>query len=194
VTGPAAFRPLRRDDFLLLATWLAEPLVARWWNHETSMQAVERDFGASIDGRDAAEVFLAVDSGRPFGLIQRYAIASSAEYLAELSTVCDVPPGALSIDYLIGEPDFRGRGLAAAMIAAFVDHTWRACPAAADILVPVALGNRASWRSLERSGFTRIAEGELTPDNPIDPRDHVVYHRGRGWTRAGSPTRRCGGT
>jgi len=180
VTAVVAFRPLRRDDFPLVTAWLAEPLVARWWSHETSMEAVERDFGASVDGHDAAEVFLAIACGRPFGLIQRYAIAGSAEYLAELSAICNVPPGALSIDYLIGEPDFRGRGLGAAMIAAVVEDTWRAFPAAADILVPVALGNRASWRSLERSGFTRIAEGQLTPDNPIDPRDHVVYHRERG--------------
>ncbi|WP_242611122.1 GNAT family N-acetyltransferase [Blastococcus saxobsidens] len=24
-------RPLRRSDFPMLAQWLAEPLVARWW-------------------------------------------------------------------------------------------------------------------------------------------------------------------
>ncbi len=41
--------------------------------------------------------------------------------------------------------------------------------------MPVAAGNRASWRALERAGFTRIAAGPLPPDNPIDPPDHVVY-------------------
>ena len=29
-------RPLQRADFPLLARWLAEPLVARWWAHETT--------------------------------------------------------------------------------------------------------------------------------------------------------------
>ena len=47
------FRPLERTDFDLLAAWLAEPLVARWWNHETSPEALERDFGPTIDGNDA---------------------------------------------------------------------------------------------------------------------------------------------
>lgn len=169
------FRSLRRDDFAVLRRWLAEPLVSRWWNHESTPEAVERDFGPSVDGRDATELFLACVSDRPFGLIQRYPIAAYEEYVAELSQVCPVPPGALSIDYLIGEPQLRGRHLGARMISALVAATWRSCPGADDIIVPVAAGNTASWRALERAGFARIAEGRMTPDNPVDPPDHYVY-------------------
>jgi aminoglycoside 6'-N-acetyltransferase len=170
-----AFRPLRRTDFALLARWLAEPLVARWWNHETSAAAVERDFGTSVDGRDATEIFIAMLDQRPFGLIQRYPIHAYSEYVEELSAVCTVPPEAVSVDYLIGEADLRGHGLGAAMIARFVEQTWDAHPEAADVIVPVSVANRASWRALERAGFERIAEGELEPDNPRDSRDHYIY-------------------
>ena len=148
------FRALRRDDFALLARWLAEPSVALWWNNETSPDAIERDFGRSVDKRDATELFIAVLSGRPFGLLQRYPIAAYPDYLEELSRVCLVPHTALSIDYLIGEPELRGQGLGAAMIAAFVAACWAACRDATTILVPVASGNLASWRALERAGFT----------------------------------------
>ena len=117
--------------------------------------------------------------GRPFGLIQRYPIAAYGEYAQELARILPLPAGALSIDYLIGEPDQRGRGLGAAMIGAFVAESWDAHPASADVIVPVAAGNRASWRALERAGFVRVAEGPLAPDNPIDPPDHVVYRIGR---------------
>ena len=172
---PVTLRLLRREDFALLAAWLAEPLVARWWNHEFSPAAVERDFGPSVDGGEATEVFLAHVGGRPFGLVQRYAIAAYPEYLEELAPICTVPPGALSIDYLIGEPSMRGRGAGAATIAAFVAEGWVRHPTARDVVVPVAAGNVASWRALERAGFTRVAEGPLTPDNPVDPPDHVVY-------------------
>jgi aminoglycoside 6'-N-acetyltransferase len=176
---PIAFRPLRRDDFGRLATWLAEPLVARWWNHDASPEAIERDFGTSVDGGDATEMFVAMLDGEPLGLIQRYPIAAYPEYVEELTRVCAIPPGSLSIDYLIGEPDARGRGVGAAMIGAFVAESWGAHPAARDVVVPVAAGNRASWRALERAGFTRIAEGPLEPDNPVDPPDHVVYRIAR---------------
>ena len=170
-----AFRPLERADFPRLARWLAEPLVARWWNHEFSPEAIERDFGPSLDGSDVTEHFVASLVGRPFGLIQRYPIAAYPAYVAELTAVCPVPPGALSVDYLVGDPRQRGKGLGARMIAGLVARSWTAHPAAGHVIVPVALGNRASWRALEQAGFRRIAEGELEPDNPRDPRDHCVY-------------------
>jgi aminoglycoside 6'-N-acetyltransferase len=169
------FVPLRRADLPLLSTWLAEPLVARWWSHDTTPEAVERDFGASIDGTDATELFVAAAAGRPFGLIQRYPIAAYPEFVDELSAVCAVPPGALSIDYLIGDPAARGRRRGSAMIAAFVAASWAQCPAATCVVVPVSAGNRASWRALERAGFRLVATGELEPGNPLDPRDHVIY-------------------
>ena len=170
-----AFRPLQREDFPLLGAWLAEPLVARWWNHDHRPQAIERDFGPCVDGADPTEIFIASAEDSAFGLIQRYRIDDNPEWRQELSTVWPVPPGALSMDYLIGEAAFRGRGLGALMIATAVNQAWDRYPDAGDVVVPVAAGNRASWRALERVGFRRVAGGELTPDNPVDPRDHLVY-------------------
>ena len=173
------FRPLVRADLPLLARWLAEPLVARWWAHDPSPAAVEADFGPVLDGADPTEIELACAEDRPFGLLQRYTFADNPEYGEELAPVFPVPDGALSIDYLIGEPSMRGRRLGARTIAAFVGEGWARYPAARDVVVPVAAGNVASWRALERAGFTRVAEGPLTPDNPVDPPDHVVYRIGR---------------
>jgi aminoglycoside 6'-N-acetyltransferase len=169
------FVPLSRANFPLLRSWLDEPLVHRWWNHETRDEALERDFGAGIDHAEPTDYFLAVLDQRPFGLIQRYPIAAYPEYVTDLAGAVDVPDGAMSIDYLIGEPDCRGRGLGAAMITEFVTLLWADFPHASQVIVPVVAGNEASWRALARAGFTRIAEAELEPDNPVDPRDHVIY-------------------
>jgi aminoglycoside 6'-N-acetyltransferase len=177
--GPITFVRLTRDDFPLLSKWLSDPTVARWWDHETSPEAVERDFGAEVDGTEPSEVFLAWTGGHPFGLIQRYAIADYPEYVEELSAVCPISGSAVSIDYLIGEPDRRGRGLGAAMIAAFVAESWAAYPDASAVVVAMHQHNAASWRAVERAGFRRIAEGELTPDNPVDNRDHYLYQLDR---------------
>jgi aminoglycoside 6'-N-acetyltransferase len=175
-------RPLTRADLPLLGRWLAEPLVARWWHHDSSPAAVERDFGPSLDGADVTALYLGWAPGwspdgaaAPFGLVQVYPIEAYPEYVAEFAGVCPVPPGALSIDYLVGEPAARGRGLGAGLIAAAVARGFTDHPAARDVLVPVALGNTASWRALRRAGATWYAEGEMDPDHPDDPRDHVVH-------------------
>ena len=45
----------------------------------------------------------------------------------------------------------------------------------ARIIVAVQAGNHASCRALERTGFIPVTRGEMTPDNPADDREHVIY-------------------
>ncbi|MFC0526646.1 hypothetical protein [Phytohabitans kaempferiae] len=40
-------------------------------------------------------------------------------------------------------------------------------------------GNVASWRALEKAGFTRIGAGPIEPDNPADDPSHYVYRLDR---------------
>lgn len=173
--SPIHLRPLRRTEFELLGRWLAEPLVAKWWNHDTNAAAVERDYGPAVDGREPASVLIAEIETRPFGLIQHYPIAAYPDYLGELAAVCRVPEGAVSIDYLIGSADHRGWGLGTRMIATCVKRIWTECSEVVAVIVPVHVENRASWRALERAGFSRAAQGQLKPDNPGHSRDHYVY-------------------
>ncbi len=166
-------------DFDLLRKWLARPHVARWWNHETSPEAIERDFGPTVRGEELNEDLLALLDGRPFGLAQRCRISDYDEYVIPLREIVAVPDDAMSIDYLIGDPALVGRGWGTRMLRSLVADTWAAHPAASCIIVPVSAANTASWRALERAGLARVAEGELEPDNPIDDRHHVVHRINR---------------
>ncbi len=170
-----AFRPVGAGDFPLLAAWLAEPHVTRWWHHETSPAAVERDFGPAARGEEPAEDLLACLDGVPIGLVQRCLLGDYPDYLAELAPVVPVPDGAVTIDYLIGDPARIGHGLGPRVIAAAVEQTWQRYPDAPAVLVPVVAANRASWRALEKAGARRVGSGDLEPDNPIDDRLHHVY-------------------
>jgi aminoglycoside 6'-N-acetyltransferase len=169
------WRPLAEPDFPLLREWLERPHVARWWNHETSPEAVARDFGPASRGEEPCEDLLVFLDGRPLGLVQRVRLADYPDYLAEIAPVIPVPEGAVSLDYLIGDPDRVGQGLGPAMIRSVVERTWADIPSATCVLIPVSAANRPSWRALEKAGFRRVAEGELEPDNPIDDRLHYLY-------------------
>ncbi|WP_395107955.1 GNAT family N-acetyltransferase [Actinomadura sp. SCN-SB] len=169
------WRRLAEPDFPLLSRWLAEPHVARWWNHETSIEAVTRDFLPAARGEEPSEDLLAFLDGSPFAFVQRCRLRDFPEYVTELAAVMDVPEGGMTIDYLIGDRGLTGRGLGPALIRAVVAETWERYPDATAIIVPVPAANRASWRALEKAGLRRVAEGELEPDNPIDDRSHYVY-------------------
>ena len=179
---PVSFRPVARDDFGLIAGWLAEPHVARWWAHETSPEAVERDFGPVLRGEEPAEDLVAVlDDGaggsRPLGLCQRSFWHAYPEEVAEFAPFVLVPPDAMTIDYLVGSPDDVGRGLGSALVRALAEDTLAAHPGCGQLLVPVVTGNTASQRVLEKAGFVFVTAARAAPDNPVDPPDHRVYRR-----------------
>ncbi|MEU3191490.1 GNAT family N-acetyltransferase [Streptomyces sp. NPDC006992] len=107
--------------------------------------------------------------------MQRCFLADYPDCRAELATVTEVPERALTLDYLIGEPGLTGRGLGPELIRSALARAWTDHPDATCAVIPVHAANRPSWRALEKAGLHRVAEGELTPDNPADDRRHVIY-------------------
>lgn len=183
------WRRLTPDDFSLLRQWLSQPHVARWWNHDTAAEAVERDFGPAARGEEPSEDLLALLDGVPFGLVQCARLADYPDTLAPLSAIAPVPQGAATIDYLIGSPELVGRGLGTRMIRSALERIWGERPDIPAVLVAVAAANTASWRALEKSGMRRVGSGDLVPDNPVDGPLHHVYQIDRPPTAA-SPAAR----
>ena len=165
-------RALERDDFGVLASWLREPLVAEWWHDDPSAAALEAQYGPSIDGADPTVMRIAEVDGSPAGLIQWFRLDDEPDYRDELRAAVDVPPGAWSLDYLVGESALRGRGVATAMVRAAL-----AALGAAHVVVPVHEQNSASVAVLERCGFARTGMADLEPDNSAHSRRHVVLAR-----------------
>ena len=187
--GVLRWRRLAADDLPLLCRWLADPDVARWWAHDSSPEGVQRDFGASVRGEEAGEDLLVSLDGRPVGLVQRAVIADYPEDLAEFAALVEVPEGAVELDYLVGEPALRGRGLGSRMIAALVRDTWTTTPAVPAVITAVAATNVASWRALEKAGLRRVAEGPMTPESPANGSLHVVHRIDRPIGRSETATR-----
>ncbi len=173
------FEPLTRVDFGLLGRWLAEPHVARWWNHDSSPEGVERDFGPTADGQEPAADFLVLLDGEPVGLIQCCLIKDFDDYVDELDGVVSFGEGTATIDYLIGDVERTGNRLGTAMIRAFVDHIWATQPGTDEVLVPVNISNVGSWRALIAAGFSLEGEAELEPDVPGDDHRHQILRLAR---------------
>ena len=133
--GFLSWRPLIAADLPMLAEWLREPQVARWWNHETTLEAVERDFGASTRGEEPGEDLLVLLYGWRFACCSARRFVTTPR-ISRFSAVIEVPVGAVELDYLIADPALRGRGLGSRMIAAAVEDTWNSYSDAPRCLSP----------------------------------------------------------
>jgi aminoglycoside 6'-N-acetyltransferase len=148
------FRRLGEEDLAMMHAWLNEPGVVRWWEgDDVSWEAVVRDYGP--DNADPTEHWIAAVDGRDVGWIQCWPAAGETDEAAPWAEhgVDDLAATA-GIDYLVGEPGDRGRGVGAELIRAFVDEVvfglhpdWSYAAAA-----PYE-ANVASWRALEKAGF-----------------------------------------
>ncbi len=151
------FRPLVAGDLPRLHRWLNDPEVVRWWEgDDVTWAGVLATYGSTA--RDPQEHSTAVLDGRPLGWIQHYGIADEPEDLAFFAPL-QPHPSAATIDYLIGDPARRGRGLGTAMIRAFVaDVVFARRPQCEQVWVAPQLANAASWRALAGAGFRQVAD------------------------------------
>jgi aminoglycoside 6'-N-acetyltransferase len=178
------FRPMSRDDFGLLATWLAAPHVERWWREDPSPEAIEARYGPTLDGGDPTELFIVEHDGAPVGMIQRYLNLDDPDWAGALGA-SGAPLDSAGIDYLIGHPALIGQGLGTDMIGRFVTDTWVRYTEIAAIVVTVSAENDRSWRALEKVGFERTWTGEIRSGDPSDEGISYCYVLGRPVSRPG---------
>ena len=181
------FRPLTRDDFSLLATWLGSPYVHRWWREEYDPASIECRYGPGVDGTDPGEAFVVERDGHPIGLIQRFRFDDNPAWQESLR-VTGTPSDAAGIDYLIGEERLLGGGLGPALITQFLTDTWVRYPDISAVVVNIDQVNRRSWRAVEKVGFQRAWSGEIVSDDPSDVGMNHVYVLYRPAPILGSPS------
>ena len=163
-------RAFGREDLPLLAGWLANEHVARWWPDDTSLAALEAHYGPAIDGTDPTLLYLAVADGVPIGFVQTYRHADHPDWDRAVGI-----PGVAGIDYLIGEADRCGKGLGTAVIAALCAHTFRQFPDVVGIVSAPQAANSPSRRVLEKNGFRLLGVRDIESDDPSDAGPSAVY-------------------
>jgi aminoglycoside 6'-N-acetyltransferase len=175
-----SFRPLAVADLPLLVRWQSSPHVARWWLDPSDIDSITAQYGPRIGEDQRTEAFIIELARRPIGLIQRYRHADYQDWERAVGV-----PDAAGIDYYIGEPDLIGRSLGSAAISSFASDTLRRYPEVNCVVAAPQQENVASWRALERAGFTRIWEGQLKSDDPADEGPAFVYRLSRSTSGGG---------
>ncbi len=168
------FVPLRLSDLPSLAAWFAQPHVERWWREPSDLVTVEQSYGPLAEGLDPTEGFIVHFSDRPIGYVQRYLIDEDPDWRESIQGALG-HSGGIGIDYLIGEPDFVGRGIGRRLISQFVEASWKRYRSAERIVVALQQDNIASWKALQAAGFQRVWGGDLVSSDPSDRGLSFIY-------------------
>jgi aminoglycoside 6'-N-acetyltransferase len=137
------FRPVSEADLAMIAEWLAEPHVAKWWGDVDTEIASIREHLDSI----SVEPLVVELDGRPIGYIQSY-----DPHLEYDHPYQDQPFGALGIDLSIGIPELVGIGHGSAIVRQFVDELF--AEGAPRVIIDPDPANARAIRAYEKAGFT----------------------------------------
>lgn len=175
------FRLLVDDDLELMHTWLNEPGVVRWWEgDDVTPNGVWSTYSpnrpGALAGTDSTENWLGLIDGEPTGWICCWPVLEGLEESKPWFPL-GVEETAAGIDYLVGAPVERGKGIGSAMIRSFAldivfgQHPWFTQAAAGPYTE-----NVASCRALEKAGF--IFRGSVThPGEAHNPCSLMVMDR-----------------
>ena len=136
------FRPFTKKDLPLMAKWLAEPHVAKWWSDKDEELAHITEHIDSI----SVEPFIAELNGKPIAYIQSYDPHMEDEHPYQ-----DQPFGTLGIDLSIGDPALIGKGHGPRLIEAFVLMLFE--EGAPRVIIDPDPSNRVAIRAYEKAGF-----------------------------------------
>lgn len=175
------WRPLSTGDLPDLAGWLAEPGVARWWREPADLATVRAKYEPRVLARERTEVFVVEADGRSCGIVQRYRAVDDPHW-REVLRAADPATAALAsagVDYLVGVPELRGRGVGSALLAGFTLRLLADWPDVEAVVTTVLAANVASWRVLEKAGYQRVWSGQLASDDPSDQGESYLLVRHR---------------
>jgi aminoglycoside 6'-N-acetyltransferase len=162
-----SFRGMAEGDLPVVAAWLREAHVQRWWK-DPAPDNVEAKYLPRINGTEPTEMLIILWNGREIGIIQRYRMRDHPDWERSLASTGLTFRSAAGIDYAIGVRDLVGRGIGSAVVAAFSGEVFARYPDVDQIVVTPQEANRASCRVLEKAGYRRAWTGMLDSNDPSD--------------------------
>lgn len=137
------FREATPADLPMLAAWLAEPHVAKWWNDgpEASLAEIRQ----AMESIDTEPLVVELD-GRPIAYLQSY-----DPHLEEDHPYQDQPFGTLGMDISIGPSDLVGKGHGSAIVQQYAEMLFE--EGCVRIVIDPHPDNLRAIRAYEKAGF-----------------------------------------
>lgn len=157
------FQPVDLAHRPLVHEWLISPHAAEWF-YDEGLQGTLRHLDQFLQEKPTLFCYwLAFDQGHPFAFF----ITSYVSKGDEIARWCSDDAKAITLDMLIGDTNYMGKGLAHLLIQEFL---YTQFPQVDEVLIDPEKSNTRAIHVYEKAGFKTI--GEFTP--PFPPHPHLM--------------------
>ena len=146
------FEKLKQGQENLVKRWLQQDYVAEYWFGEglkNTLQSIEK----FITSQELLyTLWLAYDEKTPFAFLMTSEVGSDDE---PFSKFCGPSTKAITLDLLIGDRAYLGRGLAHVMIGQFLQQKFHD---KTDVFIDPSIKNTRAIHVYEKAGFEKLEE------------------------------------
>lgn len=163
-----SFGPVRPSHRSLVRKWLLSPQASQWFYGE-GLQNTFRHLELFFAENSSSHYWLAFEDERPFAFF----ITSEVEKPSDpLASWCSEEGRAITLDMLIGEEDYLGKGYSVRLIQEFLNAEF---PDADQVLIDPEATNARAIHVYKKAGFVPL--GEFVPSH--SPNLHLMMRLDR---------------
>jgi hypothetical protein len=159
------FKTVKTENRALVHSWLVEPHVAPWF-YGQGLQNTFNHLDEFLQGSSQSQYWLGLDNNHPFAFLITSSVCKPND---ELTRWCSVEGEAITLDMLIGDTNYLGKGLSHILIQEFLLSKF---PQVAEVLIDPEATNAHAIHIYKKVGFTII--GEFIPSH--SPNLHYMMH------------------
>ena len=141
----------------LVHSWLNQPHVAEWFYGQGLANTVNHLDVFINEGSSLFQYWLAFDQNHPFAFLITSSIDKSSD---EISRWCEEEGSAITLDLLIGDLDYLGKGLSTRVIQEFLLSQF---PNVTEVLIDPEATNTRAVHVYQKAGFKIL--GEFIPSH-----------------------------
>lgn len=154
------FKHVDRAHRSLIHAWLKTPHVAEWF-YGQGLENTLRHLDAFLKGEAEMQYWLAFDKDRPFAFLITSEVKKPKDAIARW---CKEEGDAITLDMLIGDLDYLGKGLSPLVIREFLISQF---PRVAEVLIDPEASNSKAVHVYKKAGFEIV--GEFIPSHSPHP-------------------------
>ncbi len=154
------FKPVEAKDRILVHSWLIQPHVGKWF-YGQGLQNTFNHLDEFIQGSSQSQYWLTYDNQKPFAFLITSIVSKSDD---ELTHWCSEEGLAITLDMLIGDTSYLGKGLSHVLIREFLLSQF---PHIAEVLIDLEAANSHAIHVYKKVGF--IILDEFIPSHSPNP-------------------------